>query len=56
MELAGERSLLDDQHGRRSADEWVPRVQRNTESIDGLPALESDQPAPGQRTSRSVNG
>jgi Pyridoxamine 5'-phosphate oxidase len=56
MEVVGERSLLDDQHGRRSADEWVPRVARNAESIDGLPALEPDHPAPGQRTMRSVNG
>jgi Pyridoxamine 5'-phosphate oxidase len=56
MELAGERGLLDDQHGRRSPDEWVPRVRRNATSIDGLPALEPDHPAPGQRTSRSVNG
>jgi hypothetical protein len=56
MELAGERGLLDDQHRRRSPDEWEPRVQRNAESIDGLPALEPDHPAPGQRTSRSVNG
>jgi hypothetical protein len=56
MELAGERSLLDDQHGRRSVDEWAPRVKRNASSIDGLPALEPDHPAPGQRTSRSVKG
>jgi hypothetical protein len=71
MELAGERSLLDDQHARRSPEEWVPRVGRNASSIDGLPALEPDHPAPvrapvpasvpasvpgGQRTSRSVNG
>jgi predicted pyridoxine 5'-phosphate oxidase superfamily flavin-nucleotide-binding protein len=56
MELAGERGLLDDQHGRRSPGEWVPRVRRNATSIDGLPALEPDHPAPGQRTSRSVKG
>jgi hypothetical protein len=63
MELAGERGLLDDQHARRSPEEWGPRVQRNASSIDGLPALEPDHPAPagapvpaGQRTSRSVNG
>jgi hypothetical protein len=56
MELVGERGLLDDQHGRRPADEWVPRVRRNAESIDGLPALDPDHPAPGQRTSRSVKG
>jgi hypothetical protein len=63
MELAGERDLLDDQHARRSSEEWPPRVQRNASSIDGLPALEPDHPAPagapvsaGQRTSRSVNG
>jgi predicted pyridoxine 5'-phosphate oxidase superfamily flavin-nucleotide-binding protein len=65
MELAGERGLLDDQHARRSPEEWAPRVARNASSIDGLPALEPDHPAPvrapvpvsgGQRTSRSVNG
>ncbi len=46
MELSGERSLLDDQHGRRTPEEWVPRVQRNAESIDGLPALAADHPPP----------
>ena len=46
MELTGERSLLDDQHARRSPEEWVPRVQRNASSIDGLVALEPDHPAP----------
>jgi pyridoxamine 5'-phosphate oxidase-like protein len=46
MELAGERSLLDDGHGRRSAAEWSKRVSRNAESIDGLPALDPDHPAP----------
>ena len=46
MEFAGERGLLDDQHARRSPEQWGPRVQRNTSSIDGLPALEPDHPAP----------
>jgi hypothetical protein len=46
MELVGERTLLDDQHGRRPAAEWGPRVRRNATSIDGLPALEPDHPAP----------
>jgi hypothetical protein len=46
MELAGERGLLDDQHARRAPEEWGPRVQRNAASIDGLPALEPDHPAP----------
>ncbi|MEV0400943.1 pyridoxamine 5'-phosphate oxidase family protein [Actinoallomurus sp. NPDC050550] len=46
MELAGERPLLDDQHGRRAPEEWAPRVERNGASIDGLPALEPDHPAP----------
>jgi hypothetical protein len=46
MEAAGERSLLDDQHGRRAPGEWAPRVRRNAESIDGMPALEPDHPAP----------
>jgi hypothetical protein len=50
MELAGERSLLDDQHRRRPAADWPARVLRNAESIDGLPALEPDHPAPRQRT------
>jgi hypothetical protein len=56
MDVVGERGLLDDQHRRRSAAEWGPRVGRNAQSIDGLPALEPDHPAPGQRTTRSVNG
>jgi len=56
MEVMGERSLLDDQHGRRKAADWPARVSRNTSSIDGLPALEPDHPAPGQRIRRSVNG
>jgi Pyridoxamine 5'-phosphate oxidase len=46
MEVTGERGLLDDQHARRSPEEWGPRVQRNAASIDGLPALEPDHPAP----------
>lgn len=56
MTLAGERTLLDDQHGRRAPEEWEPRVLRNATSVDGLPALEPGHPAPGQRTRRSVNG
>jgi hypothetical protein len=56
MELAGERSLLDDHHGRRTPEEWGPRVQRNAESIDGLPALAPDHPAPdGRRAGRPVS-
>jgi predicted pyridoxine 5'-phosphate oxidase superfamily flavin-nucleotide-binding protein len=46
MNLVGERPLLDDHHGRRSAEQWRERVQVNAESIDGLPALEPDHPAP----------
>jgi predicted pyridoxine 5'-phosphate oxidase superfamily flavin-nucleotide-binding protein len=46
MELAGERTLLDDHHARRTPEEWGPRVGRNTESIDGLPALAADHPPP----------
>jgi hypothetical protein len=46
MEFAGERPMLDDQHGRRSADQWPGRVDNNQASIDGLPALEPDHPAP----------
>jgi len=56
MELAGERPLLDDRHARRPAADWPARVGTNATSIDGLPALEPDHPAPGQRTNRSVNG
>ncbi|MDN3358295.1 pyridoxamine 5'-phosphate oxidase family protein [Actinomadura sp. DC4] len=56
MEVVGERGMLDEQHGRRAPADWVPRVQRNAASIDGLPALEPDHPAPGQRVIRSVNG
>jgi hypothetical protein len=46
MELAGERSLLDDQHARRGPDEWAKRVRNNAESIDGLPTLSADHPLP----------
>jgi predicted pyridoxine 5'-phosphate oxidase superfamily flavin-nucleotide-binding protein len=46
MELVGERTLLDDQHARRSAEQWPDRLGRNAESIDGLPALDPDHPAP----------
>jgi predicted pyridoxine 5'-phosphate oxidase superfamily flavin-nucleotide-binding protein len=46
MDLVSERSLLDDQHGRRTAEQWPARVKVNTESIDGLPALDLDHPAP----------
>ena len=46
MDLVGERTLLDDQHGRRSAGQWPARVKVNAESIDGLPALDPDHPAP----------
>jgi hypothetical protein len=56
MEVVDERSLLDDQHRRRPDEQWPPRVLRNAESIDGLPALEPDHPAPAQRAMRSVNG
>jgi hypothetical protein len=65
MELANERTLLDDHHGRRTHEQWLPRAGRNAESIDGLPALDPDHPVPtaipaegtdDQRTIRSVNG
>jgi hypothetical protein len=46
MELVGERTLLDDQHARRPAEQWPDRVGRNAESIDGMPALDPDHPAP----------
>jgi pyridoxamine 5'-phosphate oxidase-like protein len=46
MEFAGERGLLDDQHGRRSAEQWAERVVVNKAGIDGLPALDPDHPAP----------
>jgi hypothetical protein len=46
MDLIGERTVLDDLHGRREAEQWAERVVVNSESIDGLPALELDHPAP----------
>lgn len=46
MELIGERTQLDDQHARRTAPQWAERVKVNSESIDGLPALDLDHPAP----------
>ena len=54
MDLVGERTLLDDQHGRRSADQWPARVKVNAESIDGLPALDPDHPAPRPKLSDHV--
>jgi hypothetical protein len=65
MELRGERTVLDDQHGRRTHEQWLPRVGNNTESIDGLPALDPHHPVPtaipvmregDQRAMRNVNG
>ncbi|HEX6470353.1 MAG TPA: pyridoxamine 5'-phosphate oxidase family protein [Streptosporangiaceae bacterium] len=46
MEFAAERTLLDDQQARRPAEQWPDRVKRNARSIDGLPALDADHPAP----------
>ncbi|MGI8332765.1 pyridoxamine 5'-phosphate oxidase family protein [Actinomadura scrupuli] len=46
MELVGERDLLDQHNGRRGAAEWADRPARNAVSIDGLPALAPDHPAP----------
>jgi hypothetical protein len=46
MELVGERALLDEHHGRRGETEWADRPARNAVSIDGLPALAPDHPAP----------
>jgi Pyridoxamine 5'-phosphate oxidase len=46
LEFAGERGLLDDQHGRRTPEQWAERVVVNKASIDGLPALDPDHPAP----------
>lgn len=56
MDVVGERSLLDDQHGRRPAADWAPRVARNASSIDGLPALDPDHPAPSRPAMGPVNG
>ncbi len=62
MDLAGERTLLDDQHGRRTAAQWPERVKVNAQSIDGLPALHPDHPAPSPliadhpQQAASVNG
>lgn len=56
MEPAGERSMLDDQHGRRAPHEWAPRIARNAESIDGLPALAPGHPAPPALESRRTAG
>jgi predicted pyridoxine 5'-phosphate oxidase superfamily flavin-nucleotide-binding protein len=46
MDLVGERSMLDDHHGRRTTEQWVDRPARNAVSIDGLPALEAGHPSP----------
>ena len=46
MDMVGERTLLDEQHGRRTAEQWTQRVGVNARSIDGLPALDPGHPAP----------
>jgi hypothetical protein len=46
LDLVGERSMLDDHHGRRTTEQWVDRPARNAVSIDGLPALEAGHPSP----------
>jgi hypothetical protein len=58
MDLVDERTVLDDVHGRRTAAQWAERVKVNGESIDGLPALDPDHPAPSprQRIMRRVKG
>ena len=43
----GERPVLDEVQGRRTAEEWAHRVANaNAQSIDGLPGLEADHPLP----------
>jgi hypothetical protein len=56
MDLIGERTLLDDGHRRRNAEQWTKRVGVNAESIDGLPALDPDHPAPRPTAAASVSG
>lgn len=43
----GERPVLDEVQGRRTAEDWAHRVANvNAHSIDGLPGLEPDHPLP----------
>lgn len=45
-ELVDERPVLDAHHAKASDDAFTRLVERNRRSIDGLPALEADHPAP----------
>jgi hypothetical protein len=45
-ELVDERPVLDKAHAKTTAEKWAGAVERNRRSIDGLPALDPDHPAP----------
>jgi hypothetical protein len=51
-ELLDERPVLDNAHAKGTDEKWAGAVERNLESIDGLPALDPDHPPPSRRTSR----
>lgn len=48
-ELVDERPVLDAAHAKATDDKWAGAVARNRRSIDGLPALDADHPAPRWR-------
>jgi hypothetical protein len=45
-ELVDERPVLDKAHAKATDEKWAGAVERNRRSIDGLPALDPDHPAP----------
>jgi pyridoxamine 5'-phosphate oxidase-like protein len=45
-ELVDERPVLDTYHAKSTDERWTGAVARNLHSIDGLPALDPDHPAP----------
>lgn len=48
-ELVDERPVLDAAHRKATDEQYARRVNRNRRSIDGLPALDADHPAPRWR-------
>lgn len=48
-ELVDERPVLDAAHRKVTDDQYARLLNRNLRSIDGLPALDSDHPAPRWR-------
>lgn len=52
-DLVDERPVLDKAHAKATDEKWAGAVERNRESIDGLPALDPDHPPPPPASVRS---